>query len=138
VAVGFFGGGDAESNQEEFGIRALTLEAQYARHVSSSHSQVMASAVVLVPGSADPGSALHDVELGTASALDDGHTDGGSWRNPVDRPVTAIGSHMENSVNNNGSPECYKGGRRGERSSPISEIYEGVRRRGQDAPSDYS
>jgi hypothetical protein len=34
---------------------------------------------------------------------------------------------MENSVNNNGSPECYKGCRRGERSSPISEVYEGVR-----------
>jgi len=45
---------------------------------------------------------------------------------------------MENSVNNNGSPECYKGGRRGERSSPISEIYEGVRRNGQDALSDES
>jgi hypothetical protein len=43
--------------------------------------------------------------------------------------------HTENSVNNNGSPECYKGGRRGERSSPISEIYEGVRHKGQDALS---
>ncbi len=84
-------GVDAESNQEEFGLRALTLEAQYARDISASHSQVMASAVVLVPGSVDPGGSLHDVELGTASALDDGHTDGGSFRNPVDGRVVAIG-----------------------------------------------
>ncbi len=106
----------------------------------------MASGVLLAPGSVDPGGLLHDAEVGSESALDDGHTDAGGTRNPVDRRVTPFklnsrwfrGSHMENSVKNNGSPVCYKGGRRGERSSPISEIYVGVRRRGQDALSDES
>ncbi len=119
-------GVDAESNQEEFFVSRdpRALEAQYARDVRAIHNQGMITDVGLVPDSLVPVGFLHDAEVVSVTALDDAHIDAATIRILAGLPLR---SHMENSVNNNGSPECYKGCRRGERSSPISEVYEGVR-----------
>ncbi len=133
-----FGAVDAESNQEEFFVfrDPRALEAQHARDVRAIHIQGMITDVVLAPGSLVPVGCLHDAEVVSVTALDDAHIDAATIRmiGGVHRR-----SHMENSVNNNGSPECYKGCSRGERSSPSSEVYEGSERgRGQDEVSDES
>ncbi len=105
---------DADNNQDECVFKVpRALEAQYARDVSASNSQGKITVVGPAPDSLVQDAFLHDAEVVSVTALGDGHFD------VVRRPRTAqirhttslfrYESHMENSVNSNGSPECYKG-----------------------------